>query len=316
MASDVAEVRRGSIANSTDGTAAIGSGTAFADIFGAGVQDGDTIRINGTTHEGRNTTNTFLIDDAGGKTVGDLLSEIRSTFNGAVSASVDSEGRIVITDNQVGPSSLTVTLLEENEGSGSLNLGSIDVIQEGRFNHELTATNRDGKLFLEHGGFGSRNGFSISQSLDQLGLGEGDYEGGDVEGTINGEETDGFGRILSGKIGSETVEGLSLRVTLTGEELETTGSERGSLNLIYGVARQLSDALSFITDKFDGTLKHRGDAITDTITDMDDQIASMERRIELMRTNLVRKFASLEGSLATLQSEGNFLTSQLATLAR
>ena len=315
LASDVAEVRQGTIANTTDGTAAIDSGTTFANIFGAGMQDGDTIRINGTTHEGSSITSTFVVNDVASKTVGDLLTEIRSTFNGKVSTSVDAEGRIVVTDNQVGPSSLTVTLIEENEGGGSLNFGSIDVTDEGRFTHEITASNKDGRLFLEHTGFGSRNGFSLSQSLDQLGLEEGDFEGIDVQGSINGEEADGFGRILSGKIGSETVEGLSLRVTLSSEELAETGSELGNVNLIYGVARQLGDTLNFITDEFDGSLKNREGAIDDTIQDLDDQILSMERRIELMRINLVNKFAALEGSLASLQSQGNFLTSQLAGLA-
>ena len=188
--------------------------------------------------------------------------------------------------------------------------------KEGRFAHEITATNQGGKLFLEHSGFGGRNGFSISQSLDQLGIAEGNFEGFDVAGTINGEEADGFGRILSGNIGSDAVEGLSLRVNLSEEELAVTGNERGSINLIYGIARKLSDTLSSITDEFEGTLKNRENAINDTIEDMDDQIVNMERRIQVMRSNLVSKFASLEGSLATLQSEGNFLSSQLAGLAK
>ena len=42
----------------------------------------------------------------------------------------------------------------------------------------------------------------------------------------------------------------------------------------------------------------------------------MERRVEQKRLNLVGKFASLEGTLATLQSQGDFLTSQLAGLSR
>ena len=314
LASEVAEMRRGSIANTTNGVAAISAGTAFADIFGAEVQDGDSIRINGTTHGGNNVTSTFVIDDANTKTVGDLLDAVRSIFSGEVSASVDEEGNIVVTDNQVGTSSLTVTLVEQNEGGGSLNFGSLEVEEEGRRGLEITASNQDGKIFLEHSGYGSRNGFSISQSLDQLGLGGGDYEGMDVQGTLNGEEADGFGRILTGKIGSEAVEGLSLRVTLTAEEVAATGSDRGQVNLIYGVARKLKDALSFVTDEFDGSLKNRQDAIDDTISDLDGQVASMERRVEQKRLNLVNKFAALEGALSTMQAEGNFLTSQLAGL--
>ena len=314
LASEVAEVRRGSIANTTNGVTPISAGTAFAGIFGAEVQDGDSIRINGTTHGGNNVTSTFVIDDANTKTVGDLLDAVRSTFGGEVSASVDEEGNIVVTDNQVGTSSLTVTLVEQNEGGGGLNFGSLEMEEEGRLALEITASNQDGKLFLEHSGYGSRNGFSLSQSLDQLGLTEGDYGGVDAQGTINGEEADGFGRILTGKIGSEAVEGLSLRVTLTAEEVAATGSDRGQVNLIYGVARKLKDALSFVTDEFDGSLKNRQDAIDDTISDLDGQVASMERRVEQKRLNLVNKFAALEGALSTMQAEGNFLTSQLAGL--
>jgi len=314
LASDVAEVRRGSIANTTDGTAAITADTAFSGIFGAGVVAGDTIRINATTHEGTNITNTFTIDDPETQTVGDLMSSVRSLFNGKASTTIDAEGRIVVTDNQLGPSSMTLTLIEENEGGGSLNFGSIDVRDEGRFSIEVTASNEDGKLSLEHSGFGSRNGFSVEQSVDQLGIADGDSDGTDVQGTINGEEADGFGRILSGKIDDETVEGLSLRISLTQEEV-VSSSERGNVSLVYGIARQLSDTLDFITDTFDGTLKNRQEAITDTIQDLGGQVTAMERRVEQTRLNLVGKFATLEGTLATMQSQGNFLTSQLASLA-
>ena len=315
LASDVAEVRRASIANTTDGTAAITADTTFSQIFGPDVQNGDTIRINGTTHDGNSVSSTFALSDTTTDTVGDLLTKIRSTFNGNVTASVDAEGRIVVADNQVGNSELTVTLIEENEGGGGLNFGSIDVEVEGRLSLEITASNVDNKLVLEHGAYGNRNGFTIDETLDSLGLASGVVEGGDVQGTINGEETDGFGRILSGKIGSEKIEGLSLRVGLSPESLALEGGERGNVNLIFGVARQLGDSLNSITDSFDGSLVKREQAINDTIDDLDRQIVDMERRIELKRLNLVNKFAALEGSIATMQSQGNFLTQQLAGLS-
>lgn len=316
LASDVAEVRRASIANTTDGTAAITAGATFAEIFGAGVQNGDTIRISGTTHSGSNVNGAFKITDAASDSVGSLLSRIRSTFNGAVSASVDTEGRIVVTDNQVGSSQLTVTLIEENEGGGTLNFGSIDVETEGRLGMEVSAVSRDNHLVLGHGGYGSRNGFSIAESVASLGLNSGEFAGRDAQGTINGEEADGFGRILTGKIGSENVDGLSLRVSMTPAELAAGGSERGNVNLVYGVARQLRDTLEGITDDFDGTLHNRQGSIDDTIANMDERITDMERRIEQYRTNLVSKFSAMEGLIATLQSQGNFLTSQLSGLSR
>ena len=44
-----------------------------------------------------------------------------------------------------------------------------------------------GLLFLQHESFGERNGFTISQSVDQLGFAEDSFTGLDVAGTINGD---------------------------------------------------------------------------------------------------------------------------------
>ena len=313
--SDVAEVRRATIANTTNGSQAIDADTVFANIFGAGAQNGDTIRINTTTHDGNSINETFTIADVNTTTVGDLLSQIRSTLNGQVSVSLDAEGRISVTDNQVGDSDMTVTLIEENEGGGSLNFGSIEAETEGRFSLDLTASNTDGKLSLEHNGFGSRNGFSVTEDFAELGLVAGAFAGQDVAGTINGQDADGFGRILTGALDSENVAGLSLRVNQSADEISAEGEDAGRVDLVFGVARRLSDSLSSITDQFEGTLTNREKAINDTIEDLDDRVVDMERRIEQKRLNLVGKFASLEGTIANLQSQGNFLSGQLAGLS-
>ena len=88
------------------------------------------------------------------------------------------------------------------------------------------------------------------------------------------------------------------------------------MNLIFGVARRLSDSLGSITDQYEGTLTNRGKAIDDTIEDLGDQVVNMERRIEHKRLNLVGRLASLEGTIANLQSQGNFLSGQLAGLSK
>ncbi|MCC7260908.1 MAG: flagellar filament capping protein FliD [Candidatus Latescibacteria bacterium] len=312
--SEVAEVRRGTAGNTTDGTTPITAATAFSQIFGAGAVAGDTIRINGTTHEGSSVSTVFTITDPATQTVGDLLSEVRTTFGGGVSVAVDAEGKIAVTDGQVGDSKLTLTLIEDNQGGGSLDLGSIEEEEDGRPRIEITAFNQDGKLALRHDSYGSRNGFSISQSIDQLGLATGDYAGIDAAGTINNEKTDGFGRILTGAIGEEHVEGVSVRVGLTPEDLAEGGADHGQVKLVHGVARLLADDLSFITDTFTGTLKNRVQSIDDTLKDLDAQTASLERRVEVSRQGLVSKFAALEGSLSSLQSQGSFLSQQLSSL--
>ncbi len=313
--SEVAEVRRSTVANTTNGTAAVDESTVFADIFGAGVVNGDSIRIQGTKHDGGSVVRNFDISDAATQTVGDLLNEVRSTFGNNISANIDAQGRILVTDNQIGPSNLTVTLVEENEGGGNLEFGSIEVETEGRFPMEITAENKDGQLLLTHDTFGNNSGFSVTQSVDQLGLSSEEVRGVDVAGTINGESATGFGRILTGSRDNSTTDGLTLRLTMTQEELDSQGSEQGTVNLVYGVGRSLVDTLSFITDDIDGTLRTREDAIDDTIDNLGDQIVALERRVAQTRSQLVRKFATLEGSLATLQSQGDFLSSQLAGLS-
>ncbi|MEE3235471.1 MAG: flagellar filament capping protein FliD [Candidatus Latescibacterota bacterium] len=314
LSSDVAEVRRGNIGNTTNGATAITEGTVFADILGADVKEGDTIRIDATEHGGNRVSKVFTVDDPASDTVGDLLSEIRASYGGQVSVNIDAEGRIMVTDNRLGDSDLTLTLVEDNQGGGSLNFGSIDVETEGRLALTIKASSNEDRLTIEHGNYGSHNGFSIESDLVEFGISAANFEGLDVQGQINGHDSDGSGRILTGPTGTENIDGLSLRVNIDAEDLTTEGPDQGNISLIFGVGRLLSDELKAMTDVYDGTIKTREDAITDTLDSLDKRIEEFERRVEQKRLMLVGRFASLEGSIANLQSQGNFLSSQLARL--
>lgn len=96
----------------------------------------------------------------------------------------------------------------------------------------------------------------MTQSVDQLGFDTETHSGVDVEGTINGEVSEGFGRILTGLRDNDKTDGLALRVTATVEDV-AAASQFGTINLVFGVGRILDDTLRFITDSFDGTLKIR-----------------------------------------------------------
>lgn len=314
LSSDVAEVRRANIGNTTDGITAIKEGTVFAEILGANVKEGDTIRIDATEHGGNRVSKVFTVNDPTSDTVGDLLSEIRTSYGGLASVNLDDDGRIVLTDNKLGDSDLTLTLVEENQGGGSLNFGSIDVESEGRLALSIKASSNEGRLSIQHDNYGSHNGFSIETELLDLGISQANVAGLDVEGQINGHDSDGSGRVLSGPAGTENIDGLSVRVNVSAEELTAEGSDQGRVSLIFGVGRLLSDELKAMTDVYDGTIKTREDAITDTLESLDKRIAEFERRVEQKRLMLVGRFASLEGSIANLQSQGNFLSSQLGRL--
>lgn len=115
----------GSVANTTNGTTAITSATAFSGIFGAGVVVNDTITISGRKHDGTPVNYIYTINPTT-TTVDNLLTSLESNFGlGASGATIDSSGKISISDTFTGDSQLSISLLENNEGAGSLNFGAI-----------------------------------------------------------------------------------------------------------------------------------------------------------------------------------------------
>ena len=316
LASNVAEVRTGSLANTTDGVAPVTGDTTFDTINGAGVVVGDTIDIQADTHSGERVTGTFTITDPATQTIDDLLSEIRSVFGGSVSTSVDSNGQIQVTDSEIGNSSLTLVLIERNEGGGTLDFGQFDTTEEGRFAMSITAENEGGAIKLTSDAYGSDAGFTTAQTVDELGIADNSYLGVDVEGTINGEAASGDGRILRGDSGNPNTDGLGVRITLTAAQLIAQGQDQGSVKVVQGVANKLSRTLSAMTDPLDGLIATREGAIEDTIQSNVDQIERLLERLELKQSTLQRQFTVMETTLAELNSMGSFLGSQLASLSR
>lgn len=315
LASNVAEVRTGSIINTTDGATPIDESTTFDSVFGAGVVAGDTIDIQGTTHGNESVTGTFSISDPTTQTVGDLLADIRSVYGGTVSTSVDANGQIVVSDNEVGNSELTVVLIERNEGGGGLDFGQFEQTEEGRFAMAITANNESGALRFTSDTYGNAAGFSISQTSNETGITDGEFRGVDVAGTIGGESATGTGRILTGDVGNATTEGLAIRVSLTPAELTAQGQDQGTISIIQGVADLLRRRLESITDPFEGLLTTRQQAVEDTIEANNEQILSLEERLELKRVMLQRQFTAMEQAIAQLNSTSAFLGAQLAGMA-
>lgn len=135
--SNVAEVHLSDTAVNKVGGGYMDATTAFNLIdTGSGVNNvatGDTITLFGTKHDGTAVASTsFSIYDAGAyKTVDDLLTEIESQFGLGAGSAVVVDGKIQITDNVTGDSQLEINLVYNNEGGGTLNLGTISASQEG-----------------------------------------------------------------------------------------------------------------------------------------------------------------------------------------
>lgn len=118
-------VVEGSVANTTDGTTPILAGTHWDDIFGAGVQNNDSITITGTSHDGTIVSDSYTIANTATGTVQDLLSQIQTAYGGTVTASIDTAGVITLTDTRAGDSQLTMTLVANNESGALLDFGAI-----------------------------------------------------------------------------------------------------------------------------------------------------------------------------------------------
>ena len=129
---------------------------------------GSRISFSGTTRNGSAVSGNYEITDTTTDTVQDLLSAIEEAFSGKVMASIDTSGRIVVTDEYEGFSQLAIdsiahTLEGEFFGTVDVTTGAGDASQEGRYAMGITALN-DGSdhLILRNDQYGG-TGFSISQ---------------------------------------------------------------------------------------------------------------------------------------------------------
>ena len=148
-----------------DGLAAISANTAWEDISGSSLQNGDVISFSGTSKTGTALTGSYTISDTSADTIQGLLSAIEDALSGQVSAQIDTSGRIVVTDLQSGNSQLSLSITEP-DGRG-LDFGTVTTSNtggvEGRYAMTLTASNDgSGHLKVTNDAYGSGT-FSITQ---------------------------------------------------------------------------------------------------------------------------------------------------------
>ena len=156
----------GSTSNSEISTASgtfITSATTFDDINTGSdannVANGDTITLSGTKNDGTAVTGTYTISDISTDTIDGLLTQIESTFGlGSSSATIDASGQIVITDDTSGDSQLSVEIITNNEGGGTLDFGTVDVTTQG-YAMQTTA-GQDAKVTI--------NGIAVTRSSNTI----------------------------------------------------------------------------------------------------------------------------------------------------
>lgn len=312
LATEYTEVLTGSVANtktSAAGGGAISSTTKWSEINTGGdsndISNGGTISFSGTTRTGQGVSGTYTITDKNTQTVAGLLSAIESAFNNEVYATIDTSGRLVLTDKYTGDSNISLSL---TENAGSLDFGTMSVTTQGRSAMSITASASGNYLKITHNIYGDSNGFTISQTANYTGITNGSYAGVDVAGTINGETVTGSGQILTGNSDQPNIAGLSISYSGT-----STGS-MGNITLTFGVAEQLDNRLKFITDPIDGYVTTRMDGLQDNIDYLQDRMDEMEKRLEGRTDTLYNQYIAMESALARMQSISNWLSQQLGSL--
>ena len=265
----------------TDGAVYITSATKWNEVNGAGVIDNDTITISGMARDGATPiSGTYTASDISTDTVGDLLTAIESAFS-AQGTTVDAfvqDGKIYVEDQTgTGASSISLTLTANNQGGGSLSLGTFD-----------QTTERD---------------------LD-LGLISGTVTGQEVAGTINGEAATGSGQVLTGDDDNVNTDGLSVRYSGTSNAVNA-----GMLKLTLGVAALFERTLYNITDTVDGYVAFKQDSLQDRIADLKTKIEGMEDRLDQKMETMIKRFVRMELMLSQLQNQSNWLTGQINAAA-
>ncbi|OIO70464.1 MAG: flagellar hook-associated protein [Zetaproteobacteria bacterium CG12_big_fil_rev_8_21_14_0_65_55_1124] len=267
-----------------------------------GVAANDSITISGTKPSGTAVNYTFTVLNPLTDTLADLVSGIQVAFDQKVTASIDSAGKVTITDNKSGDSSLSFTLTANNEGGGTLAFGTEAILTQGRYAMDVSAAASGNFLQLQNNAYGSSSSLTIAQSANNLGIIDQAYSGLDVAGTIGGETATGVGQILTGTAGN--VDGLVMMYTAS-----AIGSI-GSMSVSMGIGAQLNGLLDTFTNPISGLIQNSVDAAQTNYDSLQTRIDNINMRIEQERARMTASFKSMETLMGRLNSTSSWLTQQ------
>ena len=186
--------------------------------------------------------------------------------------------------------------------------------------HDVSVTLENDRFTITSNQYGSASKISnvTGTAASNLGFNGTEIEvGKNVAGTfiVDGveEEATGSGRILSGKSDNEFTADLQVRVTLTQEQL-VEGSE-ATIDITRGATGRLAQYLDDILDTETGTIQNINEDFESRIESIDQSIKRVQDITESQRQSLIAEFTALESVISELQNTGNFLSSQLRSIA-
>lgn len=281
------------------------SSTLFSAISGA--TNGKVITYSGTQRNGINVSGSYTVDTT--KTLGDLLSNIATTFDNEVTASLDGSGKLIITDKQAGDSRLALSI--DSSSISGLDFGTVSTTTEGRYAINISASKTVGNnLLLTQGNYGTGQIIQVTEAGGTaLGLATAtQVYGVNVAGTINGATATGTGQTLSLSDTSNSAGGLSMMYT-------GTGTTTADFTLTLGIGDMMNRQLGFITNSSSGYVTFKETSIQDSIESYDTRISDMNATLARKQEMLINKYTAMEVALGKIQNQSNWLTSQMTVLS-
>ncbi len=297
-----------------DNVTPITSETTWDNIYNTTLQNSDVISFSGTFRNGGSVTGSYTIGNVATDKVQGLLSAIENAFSSQVTATIDTSGRIIITDKNSGTSQLALDITEP-VGRG-LDFGTVLNTntggQTGRYALALSASN-DGSnhLALTHNNYGGNYTFTISETSHLLWLTDQTVNNGiNVAGTIGGEAATGSGQTLTGNAGNVNTDGLSLRYTGTSDNVDA-----GTIKVTVGTADLISRSLFNITDTYEGYLSFKQTSLQNSIDSYQTRITLMESQLDRKKEQMINRFVVMETALNKIRNQSNWLSAQTTAAA-
>lgn len=181
-------------------------------------------------------------------------------------------------------------------------------VELGRAGMQLVAELSGTGLVVRSTQWGARGNFEFN--ADVAGAGTWDaLAGADVAGTINGLAAVGAGQTLSlSPLGGNPAAGLSVTVTATAPGITTVDYRPGA-------AARVVELATALTRPDSGALTTAKQSAQQRIESFNEQIDRLEDRLAIREANFRRQYSNLQTLISGLQTQGNWLSGQLANLA-
>lgn len=175
---------------------------------------------------------------------------------------------------------------------------------------DLVAETDPGGFVVRADAWGSAGDFELN--LDAGGAGSWNaVTGSDVIGTIDGIAATGSGRRLTLPAGATSdATGLAVEVP------EGVTGPIGTIEFVPGIAARIEHLATALTSSTTGALTTAKASADAQVERFNDQIERFEDRLAIREAGLLRRFSALQSLLGQMQSQGSWLSGQLASLPK